>query len=110
MSLTSKIPPAMREQLADDPFMTDCVIAHECHGRIEWHHAFRYAGKRTNELYTIIPLCSYHHSKAGTPHVDTIVNMNIRARIAHFKAFEEFQTKYPRQTLIPTKSIPTHGG
>lgn len=104
MVMRSPIPPAIREELSNDTYMKDCVIAIGCSGRVQWHHGYRYAGKRTNELYTIIPLCEYHHSKAGTPHVDTIVNMNIRARIAHFKAFDDFAAKYPRQTLFPKSS------
>lgn len=98
--MRSPIPPKIREELSNDPFMTDCVIGHMCDGRIEWHHAFNYAGKRQNELWCILPLCSLHHSKAGTPHVDTICKMNMRARIAHFKAFDDFAAKFPRSTLL----------
>ncbi len=104
--MRSPIPPAIREELNNDVYMSRCALENvECGGSIEWHHALRYKGKRTNELYTIIPLCKYHHSKAGTRQVDTLVDMQIRARIAHFKAFEEFAQKYPRSNLLPTLKV-----
>lgn len=61
-SLTSKIPPAMREQMAEDKFYTKCCIADIiCSGRIEWHHNLIHAGKRVNEIFCILPVCSTHH-------------------------------------------------
>ncbi len=99
MGLSMPIPKAMREQLADDPFMTDCIIAAGCSGRIEWHHAFNYAGKRQNELWAILPLCKFHHSKAGTSAINTICKMTMRMRIQHFKDMS-FATKYPRSDFL----------
>jgi len=62
MSLTSPIPKAIRERLNEDPFMKDCCIADSwCEGKIEWHHALQYAGKRVNEWWCILPLCQKHH-------------------------------------------------
>lgn len=33
-----------------------------CEGRIEWHHAWIYAGKQINEEWAIVPACHFHHS------------------------------------------------
>ncbi len=102
MVMRCPIPSAIREELSNDPFMRDCIIAHECEGRIEWHHAFTYAGKRRNELWSILPLCHKHHEKAGTPHVSTICKMNLRVRIDHFDDFvrTDFYRKYPKSNLF----------
>lgn len=99
MSLTSKIPVEIREQLAADPWMSHCLVAHECSGRIEWHHCWTYRGRRVNELYTIQPLCSRHHRemKKNTVAICTIA---MRTRIVQFKAENTFKAKYPKQSLI----------
>lgn len=103
--MRSPIPPKIREELSNDPYMVDCIIGFGCDGRIEWHHAFNYAGKRQNELWSILPVCKKHHDKAGTPHVDTICKMNMRARIYKFNAIEDFRTKFPRSNLLPEDVI-----
>ena len=62
----SPIPLEMREQLAEDYFMTHCVhYDTECKGRVEWEHAIYYAGRQINELWTIVPVCTYHHRGGG---------------------------------------------
>jgi hypothetical protein len=99
--MRSKIPPRIREELMDDPFMTYCVIAHECEGRIEWHHAFFYAGKRINEPWSIVSLCHKHHYEMKKS-TKAICDMNMRMRIRHFNAEESFKEKYPRSTLLTT--------
>ena len=94
-----KIPDDMRAQLADDPFMERC--AHEdieCEGRIEWHHAFTYAGKRVNELWSILPLCRYHHDKAAQ--IANFLQIIMHARMYQFDAIDDFKEKYPKSTLI----------
>lgn len=97
--MRSPIPLAIREQLSEDPFMSECIVAHECEGRIHFDHAFSYAGKRVNELWSILPLCR-KHNMGVTSHVQALRNMNLRARIHHFKALDDFLTKYPKQSLI----------
>ena len=100
MSLTSKIPPDIREQLSDDPFMTYCIAGDgwDCDGRIEWQHALTYAGRRVNELWAILPMCSLHHrlQAAFRPHQEAAMVK----RIAHFGAEAEFRAKYPRSDLF----------
>ena len=107
MSLRSPIPKAVRELLSNDPYMARCAIeAWTCKGRIEWHHAFTYAGKRQNEPWCLIPLCHYHHGIAGHKAYKPLIDAKIRARIAHFKVESDFREKYPRSTLlgVPPKS------
>lgn len=88
----------MRAVLKADPFMRMCIVAHECEGKVEWHHAFMYAGKRVNEVWAILPLCKKHHDHL-TSHVQTICKMAIRARIMFFKAKEYFLKTYPKSDL-----------
>lgn len=62
--LQSKIPPAIRNRLENDLFMKRCCIEdRNCEGRIEWHHALIFGGKRVNEWWCILPVCTYHHAK-----------------------------------------------
>lgn len=64
-SMQKPIPPAIREKLAQDPFMTHCLIAYEgnCEGRVQWHHNLIYGGKRMNDWWSILPVCEKHHRK-----------------------------------------------
>lgn len=103
MSLRSPIPVEIREQLATDPFMTHCIVGHECAGRVEWNHAFIYGGKRQNELWSIIPVCNKHH-RAMSKSTAAICNMAMRTRIHQFKAETTFQEKYPKSNLITPKA------
>lgn len=64
------IPPKLREEIANDPFMRKCIYSdigkgHECRGRVEWEHAWTYAGKQINEAWAIVPVCTYHHRGDG---------------------------------------------
>lgn len=102
VAMRSPIPPAIREELSNDPFMARCIIeGEECNGRIEWHHAFTYSGKRQNELWSILPMCHAHHMtehRYKTKIVDVLI-----ARIAHFAADADFRAKYPKSNLLPSK-------
>ena len=93
------IPVDMQGLLSQDPFMKSCIVAHECDGRIEWHHAMTYQGRRVTEIYAIVPLCHKHHSEM-TRSTAVLSRMNIRARIAHFKAKEQFLKDYPKSDLF----------
>lgn len=98
VAMRSPIPVAIREQLSDDPFMSDCIVDFDCVGRIEWDHAFKYQGKRVNELWAILPKCHKHHDGRSS-HVETISRLYLRMRIAHFNAFREFKVNYPKSDL-----------
>lgn len=102
MSMRSPIPPAIREQLAEDPFMKSClfegIMGAGCRGRIEWHHAFKYAGKRMNAIWSILPLCHYHHYHEAI--IQTPIREQLRRRIIHFGEEENFRSKYPKSDLF----------
>ena len=87
------IPKKMRETLAKDPYMKTCLINKDCSGRIEWHHAFRYAGRRQNELWTLLPLCSKHHREEHKH--KAVIWKALWYRMLYFGAKDEAQTKYP---------------
>ena|SRR3990167_9341858 len=101
MAMRSKIPDAIREQLANDPWMKRCILEGDltCEGRIEWNHGMTYAGRRTNELYSLIPMCHHHHviEASVRPHIENA----IRERIRHFHAEKDFRAKYPKSNLLP---------
>lgn len=61
----NKIPPKLREAMAEDPFYEKCCLqGHACSGRIEWHHSLIYGGKQLQEKFAIVPLCKFHHRYA----------------------------------------------
>lgn len=98
-SMQCKIPEAMREQLAGDPFMERCILAgYDCDGVIQWNHAFTYGGIRQNVLWGILPMCKYHHDKEASFRVEIAKVM--RRRMIYFDAVKEFLEKYPRSTLL----------
>ena len=99
MGMRIPIPEWMRNVLSADPFMRLCIVAHECSGRVEWHHAFTYGGKRINELWAILPLCKKHHDHL-TRHVQTLCRMALRMRIEFFKARDYFSITYPKSDLF----------
>lgn len=60
------IPPKVRAALADDPFMSDCIVAQflidptPCFGRVEWEHAFP-SMSYAQEPWAIVGCCTGHH-------------------------------------------------
>lgn len=103
--MRSPIPPAIREELSNDPFMGRCLLEFlpPCNGRIEWQHAMTYGGKRVNELYTILPLCQKHHKEQAAYRPQQ--EWAIKERIKHFHAEEEFAQKYPKSNLLTSKNV-----
>ena len=93
------IPKKMRDTLSKDPFMKKCIVANNCEGRVEFDHAFTYAGRRVNELWAILPLCT-KHNHGVTREVEAARKVNLRTRIAHFKAESDFREKYSRSKLL----------
>lgn len=99
MVMRSPIPKEIREQLSQDPFMSTCIVSHECDGRVHFDHAFKYAGKRVNEIWSILPLCR-KHNMGVTSHVEALRRMNLRVRIEHFEARASFERDYPKSDLF----------
>jgi len=60
------IPLKLREELVNSGEMEVCIYNNnECNGRVEWEHAWAYAGKQIQERWAIIPCCYYHHRGGG---------------------------------------------
>jgi len=98
-SMRCPIPENIREVLANDPWMRQCCLAirldSTCDGPIQWHHHFRPAGKRVNEKYAILPLCTKHHRQEAK--YTKALNLLVRQRALHFG--ENIKDKYPRAVL-----------
>lgn len=82
-SLTSPIPPKLRKEMDADPYYQRCAITgtkRSAYAKVEWHHAFKFAGKRVNEKWCIIPLLKRIHDKADTREVKDFVDFLILNR------------------------------
>lgn len=93
----NNIPPKLRQQLADDPWMHYCARqSYECDGRITWEHAFIHAGKQIQERWAIIPLCWRHH-------LGDLLDKELNQAIALANATDEDLAKYPRTNWAQLK-------
>lgn len=72
----SVIPKKLRADMNLEPFYHSCARRealhdHECAPNpitrrlIEWHHALKYAGKKVQKRYAIVPLCWWTHEGPG---------------------------------------------
>lgn len=63
MSLTSPIPPELREEMANDKFYDKCCITGLSKNavKIEWHHNLIFGGRQVNEKFCILPLADFVH-------------------------------------------------
>lgn len=86
------IPDKIRREIDINPYYKICARDSDggCNGRITMEHAFIYAGRQINELWSIIPLCWYHHLGPG---LDKRKNQLIALR----RATEEDLAKYPNK-------------
>lgn len=93
-SLTCPIDPADRERMAHDLFYKRCCIQNAaCSGRIQWHHALTYAGKRIPDAWAILPLCEYHHTQEAK-HRQLLKGI-LLARVS----IDTIRAKYPKIIL-----------
>ena len=95
------IPPNLKLILNGDPFMSVCIHNNaDCEdefgnkpGRVEFEHAFIYAGRQVNEWWALVPVDWYHHRGPG---LDKSYNQYIAlSRLDDIQLFE-VQRKYPR--------------
>jgi len=56
------IPLRMRRILENDPYMQYCAYCGTFGA--QWHHPFRHAGRRVNEIWAIVPLCPKCHLRS----------------------------------------------
>jgi len=82
------IPPKLRRELADDPFMKSCCICGD--QKVEFDHVFVYSGSQINERWAIVPLCYLHHrgGKLDRPRTQYISLQ---------RATDEDLAKYPKR-------------
>lgn len=86
----NRIPPKLREELSNDPYMKLCIrSSDECSGRITYEHALLYANKQIQEKFCIIPLCWHHHLGEG-------LNKAWNIDFAMKRAVQEDRSKYPK--------------
>ena len=58
-----KISPHIKRAIDSDPYFKVCArFDGDCDGRITIEHAFIYAGRQVDELWAMLPLCTYHHA------------------------------------------------
>jgi hypothetical protein len=75
------IPQQTKLRLQNDIFMTKCCVADDdCGGRIEWNHALIYGGRRVQEWWSILPMCSYHHANTDRKDIRKKINAIMRER------------------------------
>jgi hypothetical protein len=92
------IPPKLKTEILADPFYKVCIRDNkECRGRIEWEHAFVYAGRQINEKWAIVPVCTYHHREEG-------LVKNFNRWVAINRATKEDFKKYPKFDWIKLKN------
>ena len=51
-----RIPTGLRNRMDAKPEYHRCMLTGMAHEKIDWHHAFLYAGRQVNEEWCIIPL------------------------------------------------------
>jgi len=63
------IPPLLREELSQDPFMKRCCITGRTDGKIDFHHNMSWQGKNINEKFAILPVHNdIHQYHKGITH------------------------------------------
>jgi len=92
----------LRTEIAKDPFMARCIYCdlkrqNECRGKIEWEHAWIYAGKQINEKWAIVPVCTYHHRGNGLDKGYNQYRAIIRADIS------DLQMRMPKRDWVQIK-------
>lgn len=91
-----KIPPTILKKILSDPYYKICARKnHDCGGRITFEHVFIYAGRQIQEVWSIIPICEYHHD-VGIYQGNGNLKKEIHQWIALSRAKEWDFTKYPK--------------
>ena len=103
MSLTSPIPPALREEMSQDPYYSKCCLTgvSNVQEKIEWHHNLTFKGKRVNEKFCILPLAKSVHDKLPKEKCDWIMwNRATDEEISRYSKAENYQLKKERLNKI----------
>ncbi len=86
--------------MAADPFYGKCCVTgiSKRVGRIEWHHAFTWAGKRVNEAWCIVPLEESIHRRVHERWLAEVIE-----RIILNRADEDTLIRYSKVTDLITR-------
>lgn len=85
--------PALKKQIAADPWMKFCCLCGTSNP--EWEHCWIYAGRQINEWWAIIPLCYDHHRGRMSGHETKERGKYISLKRAMEKG-EDLNQFYPR--------------
>ncbi len=106
MAGLTPIPPKVRAQIAKDTFMAFCIYEspqapnNDCDGRIEWEHAYLYAGKRINEPWAIVPCCTSHNRGRGIVKEYNRYRALLRAKELMPDGLNDLMRRYPKFNWI----------
>ena len=64
-----KIPTKLREEMANDPTYSRCIVTGRADEKIDWHHALIFGGRQVNEKWCILPLLHSVHEIEKMPMV-----------------------------------------
>jgi len=78
-----------------------CMLTGMAHEKIDWHHAFIYAGRQVNEEWCIIPLLHSVHEIEKRPHIKERIEwiMLNRATDAELEVYDRRDLKAEREKL-----------
>lgn len=83
-----------KNTIESDKFYQSCCLASPaCHGRIQIHHAFTYAGKRVDDPWGLLPLCEKHHREEAR------YRYQLKTILLSRVTKEEILSKYPKAVL-----------
>ena len=89
-----RIPTGLRNRMDAKPEYHRCMLTGMAHEKIDWHHAFLYAGRQVNEEWCIIPLLHTVHANEKKPHIKERIEWIMLNR-----ATDEELEKYDRRNL-----------
>lgn len=100
--------------MAADPFYEKCCISgvRKAPGvKIEWHHAFQFAGKRVNEKWCIVPVTEIVHDKARTSEMKERIDWVIlnRADDETLKRYSKAEDLIRKRSYLNNKFGEYHG-
>lgn len=59
------IPQKLKEEILADDYYKKCCLTGIINDKIDWHHAWQYAGKQINEKWAIMPIWWRKHAYYG---------------------------------------------
>ena len=87
------IPPKLRKEIAEDPFMDKCCITGS--SNVSWEHCWLYGPSQINEKWAIVPL----DRELNTSHPPKEVKEKCRL-ISLRRATKEDLAKYPKKNWM----------